>query len=213
MSVAGVDTGGGELDELPAVVKEVESVARPVAAFDERGAGAECDEPFGGAAQVGCAGEGFRFGQVGGHEGGMGQELFPCASAQRSAVLAHHDRVDHQREAEGGGCPGDGPHHRGSAKGAGFGGRGRNVLEDGGELLEHQVLGEHLDARNTGGVLDGDEGDYGFAVDAELVKGFEVGLDSGAAAGVGAGNGQGYGSHLPTLPRASRKSQSTRRVE
>src|SRR4051812_16053711 len=68
VGVPGVDSRGGEVDEIPAVVEKVEGVVRAMAAFDERGAGSHGDESSGGAAHVGCAGEGLRLREVGGDE-------------------------------------------------------------------------------------------------------------------------------------------------
>ena len=73
---------------------------------------------------------------------------------------------------------------------------GRDVLEHGRELFEHERRRHDFHARHAHGVLHGEQGDDGFAVDAELVKGLEVGLDAGAAAGVATGDGEGDGRHV-----------------
>src|ERR1019366_6913419 len=44
-----------------------------------------------------------------------------------------------------------------------------------------------------------EQGDHGFAVDAELVEGFQVGLNSRAAARVASGDGEGDGPHPPSI--------------
>ena len=75
------------------------------------------------------------------------------------------------------------------AQRSGLGGMGRYVIENGFDLLTDQFRIEEFDTADGLCILDGDQRQYRLAVDAELVKSFEIGLDAGAAAGIRAGDG------------------------
>ena len=96
---------------------------------------------------------------------------------------------------EPGGGAGHGPHHFRRPERAGLGRGGRDILEHGLNLFQHQRDRHHFHARHAHAVLHRQQSHHGFAVDAELVKRLEVGLNAGPAAGVGAGDGQGDGRH------------------
>jgi len=64
------------------------------------------------------------------------------------------------------------------------------VVSAGINLFLDEVDGEQVEGGDAGGVLRGDGGDGGHAVDAEDGEGFEIGLEAGAAAGIGAGDGE-----------------------
>ena len=67
------------------------------------------------------------------------------------------------------------------------------VARDGADLLGHE-LGRHgMDAGDADGVLRGERGDGGRAVDARGGERLQVGLDAGAAAGVRPGDGEDDG--------------------
>jgi hypothetical protein len=106
---------------------------------------------------------------------------------ERGTVLADHHRVDDEWEWEARGDAGYRFEDFEIAQGAQLGGMWRNVFDDGLYLGDYEIRGQVVDSLHTFCVLDGDQRDCGFAVDAELVEGFEVGLDSGAAARIRAG--------------------------
>ena len=63
-----------------------------------------------------------------------------------------------------------------------------DVLGDGPDLLDDEVAGHRVHAGDADGVLRGQRGDRGHAVDAAAGERLQVGLDPGAAAGVRAGD-------------------------
>ena len=65
-----------------------------------------------------------------------------------------------------------------------------HVRRDGFDLRRDQISGERLDRHDPHGVLGRDRRDGRRAEHAECRKGFQVGLDAGAAAGVAAGDGE-----------------------
>ena len=80
---------------------------------------------------------------------------------------------------------------------------GRNILQHGGQLCQHQRGRHHLHARHAHRILYRKQCDHGFAVDAELVEGFQVGLNPRAAARVASRDGEGDGRHPPSITRIS----------
>ena len=110
-------------------------------------------------------------------------------------MLADHDGIDDEREREAGGQRRNGFDDWCGSERADLGSGGRDVFEHGFDLLNYESGREHFDARNALGVLNGKERDDGFAVDAELMEGFEVGLESSPAGRVRTGNGERYRWH------------------
>ena len=140
----------------------------------------------------GPAGEGGGFVEVGCDEERFGEEraeerIDGFGGDERRAVFADHDGVNDKRRIADG--VGNGFDNCRGAEGAGLGGVGRDIFENGVDLLADEFGIEQFDAGDGLGVLDGDEGEDGFAVDTELMKCFEIGLDAGTAAGIGAGDG------------------------
>ena len=201
-----VDARGRELAPAGAVVEDIGGAAFQVPAFDQHGARAHFEDAAGGLPAwprgrgfptrvsasasgtlgVARAARGSKWSRTGA-DGGIRQ--------QRGAVLADHDGVHHQREAEAGGGAGHGFHHFGRAQGSRLGRGGRNVLQHGLNLLFDQRGGHHHHARDAGGILHRHQGDHGLAVDSELVERLEVGLEARASARVGAGDGERNGGH------------------
>ena len=85
--------------------------------------------------------------------------------------------------------------HPGRPERAGLGGSRRDVFQNRFDLPEHEFRRHHLDARNTHGVLHGEQRDDCLAVASELVERLEVGLYAGASAGVRSRNGEGDWPH------------------
>ena len=67
----------------------------------------------------------------------------------------------------------------------------RNVADDGANLIGHQIGRQAFHAFHAARVLHGDQRDDRFAINAELMKCFKIGLDAGAAARIGSGDGEG----------------------
>src|SRR5262249_4083554 len=119
---------------------------------------------------------------------------------ERAAVFADHHGVDNEGAMEARGFFGYCFDDSAGSERAGFDGCRRDVLDDGADLLAHQLRGDTLDAIDADGGLDGQERDDRGSGDAEWMKGFEVRRDARAAAGVRAGNGEGDGERHDTLP-------------
>ncbi len=68
------------------------------------------------------------------------------------------------------------------------------------DLPGDEVGGDGDDFMDAARVLDGEQGDDGLAIDAELVERLEVGLEAGSATGVGSGDGEGDGEHGTSVP-------------
>ena len=102
-------------------------------------------------------------------------------------MLSDHDRVDYQRAFDM--KRSYGLDNFLIPERTEFGGVWGNVFQNCLDLRQHQIAGERVDTSDAKRVLDGDQSDDGFAVHAELMEGFEVGLHAGSATGVGAGDG------------------------
>ena len=141
-------------------------------------------------------GEDLRLRDVGGDEGGQGEQLLPqrlqrLLFQQAGAAGGHHHRVHHQvlnlvvgqtvrnDPDEGGG----GHHPR-------FDGVRDDVGKNTVQLEGEKLRGAFQHPPDAGGVLCGKGGDGAHGVHPVHGHGLEVGLDAGAAAGVAAGNGQ-----------------------
>ena len=70
-----------------------------------------------------------------------------------------------------------------------------DVGEYGVDLRADEGRRGHMDARHAAGVLRRQRGDDGHPVTAVGGKGFQIGLDAGAAGGIRAGNGQQIRDH------------------
>jgi hypothetical protein len=114
-------------------------------------------------------------------------------------VLAHHDRIDDQREFERLSQRRDDFNDLDGSQRAGFGGGRRNIGDDGLDLCGDERRLQRVDQRDSLRVLHRHQSHDGFAVDAELMEGFEIGLDAGAAAWVGTRDGERDGRHPSTL--------------
>ena len=110
---------------------------------------------------------------------------------QRLAMLADHHRVDHQGEPERRSHPGNRLHHGSRPQRAGLGGRRRHILKQRGDLLGHQIGRQHFNPRNPQTVLHREQCNDGLAVDPELMKGFQIRLDTRSATGIRPGNRKG----------------------
>ncbi len=71
-----------------------------------------------------------------------------------------------------------------------FAAAGGISANDGANLIGHQIGREIFDPLDAARVLHGDQRDHGLPIDAELMKGLEIGLDSRSAARVRSGNRQ-----------------------
>ncbi len=105
-------------------------------------------------------------------------------------MLAYHHGINHQRERKIAGQRRHRFDDRAIAQRSGFRGRRRNIADRGANLIGHQFRRQAFHALHAASVLHGDQGDHRFAIDAELMKCFEVGLNTGAAARIGPGDGQ-----------------------
>ena len=137
---------------------------------------------------------------VGCHQGSAGQKLFANGTdgivrQQCPAVLADHHRIHYQRKREGGRRARDRFDHRRRSERAGFCRCRRDVLEDGVQLLEHELRRHHFDTGDAQAVLHGEQGDDRFAIASELMEGLEVRLNPRAAARVRSGDGEGDRRH------------------
>ncbi len=94
---------------------------------------------------------------------------------------------------------GDSRNDRCGAQSTGLGGVRWQVLKNGVDLFGHQPGIKRLNARQAGGVLDGEQSDRGGAIDPELVERFEVGLNARSSAGVRAGDGEGNRDHVRSI--------------
>jgi hypothetical protein len=108
-------------------------------------------------------------------------------------VLADHDRVYHKgaRKVRGG----DDFDGRDPTKRSGFGGVRRDISKNGGDLLRNEVGRQEFNAADTDRVLNSDESERRGSVDAQLMEGFQIGLNTGAAAGVRTGDGKSDGEY------------------
>lgn len=111
------------------------------------------------------------------------------------AVLGDHHGIHDQGKLELLQGLGHGADDRGISESAGLGGVWRDVFGNSGNLLGDQYRIQALDAGDAPGVLDGDEREDRLAVNAKLVKRFQVGLDACAARWVGSGDGECDGLH------------------
>ena len=125
------------------------------------------------------------------------------------------DRIDDQRDSPPRSPLGHGRDHVGPPQRAGLHRRRWDVGDHRVELLDHELRIEHLDRRYLPRVLHRHERDDAHAVNAVLVKGLEVGLQSRTARWIGAGDGEGNGAggplvgHFSGIPHGLRRKQGT----
>lgn len=137
---------------------------------------------------MGDEGDQFGFGEIGGDEGGAGEEVLAVGGRERVikhgvALMVDKDGVNDQRYI-GGNRLADGFHQIRLANEACLDGGGGVVGDYGGDLGAEKVRGHELDGRDFNTILGGDGGEGGHAVDAEECPCFEVGLDAGRAAAI-----------------------------
>ena len=198
MRVRRIEMRGSEFAPILTIEEDIHSALLQVAAFHERGLSPHFTKTLGRRPHIvhGAhrkAGQFFSLRQVRTNQGGARQEQLPdrgnrFGRDQRLPVFADHDGIDYQREPEIGRRRGDGLHDLAVAARAGLGGVRRNVLQNRGQLGQHQFRGHAIHARQAHGVLHRQQGDHGFAVHTELMKCFQVRLDTRAADWVGAGD-------------------------
>jgi len=180
--------------------QHVHGIACKVAAFDQRRLRTGGNQRLGGRIHSSDvarldAGQQFCFFQIRGDQEGMReqsgrQDLDGVRLKQARAMLADGNRIDNQRALEPSGDIAYRFDDLAIAQRSGFHGRRWHVFQDGQDLFSQQIGRDAFDAPHADAVLDGEQSDASLAVDAKLMKSFEVGLDSGAAARIGSGNTQ-----------------------
>jgi hypothetical protein len=114
---------------------------------------------------------------------------YDCVGFEKCrAVLTNHDGVDDQKAWQI--ATGYGLDNLSVAQRAGLGGLRGEVFDDGLNLISHQAALKQLDATGASRVLHRDQGDGGSAINAELMKSFEVGLQTCATARIRARYGE-----------------------
>ena len=194
------NAGRAESVDAPIVEKEVDRVARKMATFDEDRLCAEAGKCAGrtlhrGGRIDGEATERFGLGEIGHEERGAGHQVSEedwggTSGREVGAVLGEQDGIDNQGEVPTGRGSAECFDQFQAAQGAGLGAGGGHVVEEGIDLREHEFRSEAFDTGERVGVLDGEEAHNRFTVDAELVKGFEIRLNTGPAGGVRTGDGE-----------------------
>src|SRR6185312_12415893 len=120
----------------------------------------------------------------------MNQRFARIVVQKPRPMFANHDRIHNQWKLKRLRETGDCPYLRGVAQRSSLRGLRRNVVQNCLNLLKNQVWRQDFDARNSARVLDGYQRDRRLAINAKLMKRFEVRLDARSAARVGTGDGQ-----------------------
>ena len=179
-------------------------IAGQMPAFEQHGLRAHGQQLVGCRWQIrgvfqGAAQQPGGFVQIGGDQVGARKHLahqhrHRFLGNQAVAAGGHHHRVEHHM---GGLVMRDGPgHHLGHLGGvqhANFDGVGADVVEHRLNLRLQKRRWHGMDVLHAQRVLRGQGRDRAHPVAAQRGKGFQVGLDAGAAAAVGPGNGQNTG--------------------
>ena len=137
-----------------------------------------------------------RLGQVRRDHRGQREQVGPqrpdgIRAQQHVAALGHHHRVHHQApDAVLPDLVGDGADDAGVGEHAGLDRVGADVVHDGVDLRGHDRGRSFEDPRDAGGVLGGDGGNHGGAVDPQGREGLEVRLKAGSGPGVRARDGE-----------------------
>src|SRR5579871_148528 len=205
VSVAGGHAGGAELTGAMGREENVDGIAFEMTAFHQGGTRAHLAKTARGFVHSGEiadfeTGERLGFGEVRSDKQSPRNQLIAhrgecVVTGERAAVLADKNGVDDERKPEISRGGRDGFDDGAVSQRAGFGGGGWNIIDHGAQLVHHQDWCETFDALKRDGVLHRDERDDGFAVDTELMKGFEIGLNAGATRGIGTGDGKSNGWH------------------
>ncbi|OPZ04498.1 MAG: hypothetical protein BWZ10_03153 [candidate division BRC1 bacterium ADurb.BinA364] len=195
---------------IPGGEQVVARIAGAVAALDQHCARPKRQNDASGAFGVRATGDShtaqrFSFVRVGSQDirlrdQGLAQSLHCVFSQKAIAARSDHYRIDHQWKArlarrerfrdrfdDGGG----GEH-------AGFGGAGRDVAQNGPNLIADKVRRNIENAGNAARVLSGQGRDGAHSIHAEGGEGLQIGLNAGAAAGVGSGHAKSDWIHRST---------------
>ena len=210
MSVAGLDARRTKFTGQPLGIEHVHGISCQVPALHQDGFGSHLMKSSRRPVHAVYvpdfeSGEPFRLVQVRRHERGVGYERVPdcierIVGTERPAVLAHNHGVHHQGESEVRGRLRHGSHDRSVTQRSRLGRGGRNIVEHRAELMQHQHRWQAFDVFQGNGVLDRDERNHGFAVNAQLMKGLEIGLNACAARWIGTGDRQSYRLHRSGNP-------------
>ncbi|MNC44060.1 hypothetical protein D3C75_929550 [compost metagenome] len=112
---------------------------------------------------------------------------------QGRTSFGNHDRIDYQLSPAI--LPeflGNGADEPAAEQHAGFNGIGCKIRPDGIELCGNGFRFQRIHALDSQGVLGGHCGERRHAIYTQLLKGFEIRLDTGAASAVRAGDGQSF---------------------
>lgn len=110
-------------------------------------------------------------------------------SGQKPSMLAHDDRIHHQGKTEVRRRAGHGFDNGAVAKRPRLGRVRRDVVQHRAELMHHQNRRQEFHVFQCHSILHRKQRKHRFAIDAQLMKRFEVGLNSRAARGIGTGYG------------------------
>src|SRR5438045_3642025 len=111
-------------------------------------------------------------------------------------MLTDHDGIDNQRKCKFSGCQSNRFDDRHIAQRTGLCGGWWDVVQHSAQLLYHELRRKALHTIDLLRVLHGEQSQHSFAVDSELMKGFEVSLDSRSTTGIRAGDRQCDGPHV-----------------